>query len=45
MPGDLGGVQRGNPSQEAPTDILEASNDGGEIGGAITGQHSRENAG
>ena len=35
MPGDLVGVRRGTPSQEAPPDILEAPYDGGESGGLL----------
>ena len=33
MPGDLGGIQCGTPSQDAPPDLLEAPHNGGESGG------------
>ena len=35
MPGHPGGIQRGNPIQEDPPDILEASYNGGKSGGIL----------
>ena len=37
MPGDLGGVRCGPPSQAAPPEILEAAHDGGKGGGGYYG--------
>ena len=35
MPGYLGGIQSGTPSQESPPDILEAPHDGVKSGGLL----------